>query len=66
MSMEQKYIKADLESSNKNWTTLYGQINKKCRDQETLNRNGEYEIVGITQNIKNTKQLIAKYNEENG
>ena len=63
--MEQKYIKKDLESSNENQINLYGQINKLCRDQETLNRNGEYEQLRNTQSIEHSYLSILERNEEN-
>ena len=65
MSMEQKEIKKELESSNENWNTLYGQIDKLCEHQDTLNTNGEGEVKGIIHHIEHTEQKITKYSEEN-
>ena len=63
--MEHKDIKADLESSNENWNTLYRQINEKWKYQEMLNKDCEYDLVGTCNRIEHHKSSIAECNEEN-
>ena len=63
--MEHKNIKADVDSSNENWNTLYGQINEEWKYQEMLRNDNELDLDEVLYRIEHQKSSIAKYNEEN-
>ena len=65
MTMEHEVIKAYLESSNENLNNLYGQINKKFRDQKMLLHDCKLDLEDVFNRIEYQKSSIAEYNEEN-
>ena len=63
--MEHENIKADLEASNKNLNTLYGQTNTKLKDQKMLLHDCKLDLEDVFNRIEYQKSSIAEYNEEN-